>query len=60
MKALTTVAQTVEQLKDREDQRRTYQHRAAHSTGAHKEQVERNLKMVEREIRKLKAMRLSS
>lgn len=58
-KKLGTAGQVHEQLKDGEDQRRAYQHRAAHSHGTHRDNVELSLKLVEGQIRNLKALRLA-
>ena len=57
MKALTTVGQAHEQIKDREAQRQTYIHRHAHTT--RKDHFEQEIKRVEDQIRTLKAMRLA-
>lgn len=64
MKALKTVGDVVQRLKDREDLRRTLIHRSNHIGGlpaqaAHRERVARDLKDVESEIGELKRRELA-
>ncbi len=64
MKALKTVGDAVQRLKDREDLRRTLIHRANHigalpSQAKHRERVARDLKDVEADIRDLKRRELA-
>lgn len=56
MKALETVGQAIERLRDREDQRREYIHRR--ETSARKDHFDMQIQKLEGEIKAIKALRI--